>query len=164
MIEKLAEDMSMTTRIRNNAKICYHQINKKHKKKTKKDELLAAVCIAIACRQSSVSRSFKELAQRCSNVTRKELGRAFKTYTRLLTNVNTHFKMEEMVPRYASRLGMDGRDQLFCEYIVKQVSSHDIVPASCSNWNDHDARSNHFSLLLCHRDGILFRAWQEQSV
>ena len=128
MIDNMCSDMSMTTRISDCAKRCYYQINKRHKKKTKKDELLAAVCIAIACRQTSVSRSFKELAQRCNNVTRKELGRAFKTYTRLLKGVNTHFKIEEMVPRYTSKMGMAGKEQLFCEYVVKQVSVLDIVP------------------------------------
>jgi len=128
IIDDMAHKMQLTTRVTEAAKCCFHKIIRKDHKKTKKDELLAVVCVAIACRQVRVTRSFKELAGFCTNVTRKELGRAFKTYTRLLKTVNTHYDLTEMVPRFTAALGFSGKDMLLCEHVVRIISSNDIVP------------------------------------
>ena len=127
-IDELAVRMGLHTRLVDVAKLITIEIHANYHKKTKKDELLAVVCVALACRRLSLPRSFQDLAGHCSNVTRKELGRAFKTFSRAIGTKTGHFHIEKMVPKFATSLGFRGADVLLCEHIAKTVHRHGLVP------------------------------------
>ena len=128
LIEELVQRIGLNERTSLTAKGFYRQILKHHPKKTKKDELLSIVCIAIACRTAGFTRSFRELSFYCTNVTRKELGRAFKTYSRVLQGFHSSFTIVEMVPRVASLLGFDFPDERLCIAVVNRCIRFDAIP------------------------------------
>jgi transcription initiation factor TFIIIB Brf1 subunit/transcription initiation factor TFIIB len=144
-IDALVDRMQLCDRIRVSSQGAYRELAATKPKKTKKDELLAAVCIAVACRHINVSHSFKELASCCQNVTRKELGRGFKNYVRVMRSAHKassssrrrpaaaaaayHGKSaNEMMPRYASLLGMVWKQEKLCRHIIERAERDDLIP------------------------------------
>ena len=128
VIDELSERIHLSERMREAAVRVFQTIQASKPRKTKKDELLAIVCIAIAGRRNGCPRSFKELSGHCNNVSIKEMGRGFKTYARMLSRKRDDATPHDMVPRFASMLDIQRSDVTLCMQLVRVAYRQDYVP------------------------------------
>lgn len=82
-------------------------------KKVKKDELIAAIMLAMGARHHGLPYTFKELAESCKKCTKKEICRGLKIYSRdfmgdkTIQYSATHMDYRRTLPRFSSWLGFD---------------------------------------------------------
>jgi len=75
-LENIVEHMGICKRIADRSSVLmYKSLQNKKMKRIKKDELLAAVCIILASREARIQFTFREVADACENVTKKEICR-----------------------------------------------------------------------------------------
>ena len=118
VVEALAERLGLNTRLVEETQRVVLAVRRVHNRKVKKDELMAAACIAIACRTLRFPRTFKDVAQACGSVTTKELGRTFKVLSRALGGNHAHEQLRAMVPRFAATAGFKGGDVMLSEHVA----------------------------------------------
>lgn len=106
-------------------------------KRIKKDELLCSVAIVFAAREARIQYTFREVAEACENVTRKEICRVYKTYERVLVKQASiasiasiatkldvdNVKFSPMIPRFGSMLGLDFLEQKKVRNLFTAINS-----------------------------------------
>ena len=115
-LERIVEKVGCCERIASRSKrIMFKVLNTSSLKRIKKDELLCSVALIFAAREARIQYTFREIADACENVERKEICRVYKKYERALAKVGTNTKKMDveivkftpMIPRFASSLGLD---------------------------------------------------------
>ncbi len=76
-IQALTDSINAGTQVANTAKHIFKMVEDNKAMKGKSPEAIVAGCIFIACRQTNVPRTFREIYS-LTNVTKKEIGRVFK--------------------------------------------------------------------------------------
>lgn len=128
VVQALAERMTLSLRIVEETNRVVLHVRRAYRRKVKKDELMAASCIIIACRRLGFPRSFADVACACDCVSTKELGRTFKTLSRAIGGNNAHEELRLMVPRFAALAGFVGGDVLLSEHIAAAAMQYGVVP------------------------------------
>ena len=108
--------------------IMYDMLNTKSLKRIKKDELLCSVSIMFAAREARIHYTFREVAEACQNVERKEICRVFKKYERVLSKLSKMLNIDQvkfspMIPRIGSLLGLDFLEQKKIRKLFGQINS-----------------------------------------
>ena len=121
-IENFADIMGLPKTIADIAKDLYRRCVEEHLAKGKNPEVVKAVCLFIACRQSGVSRTFKDLSSVC-RVELSILGKVFKQLQKSLNIQTTRVAgvaSEDHIPRYVSQLQLSSRvEKLASEIATK---------------------------------------------
>jgi len=100
------------------------------KKRIKKDELLAAVCILIASREAHIQFSYNDIASSCENVSGTEIGRKFKLYERELCKGTERFldldriRFIGMLDRFTSGLDVDFFARKKMRRLYRKINEH----------------------------------------
>lgn len=128
VVEDLAERLGLSPRLREETHRVVLAVRRAHKRKVKKDELMAAACICIACRRLQFPKSFRDVAVACAAVTTTELGRTFKVLSRAIGGNNSNTRLRAMVPRFATMIGFRGRDVMLCEAVACAAHREGVVP------------------------------------
>ena len=85
-MDNIIHSMHICKRIADRASVLmYKSLENTKMKRIKKDELLAAVCIVLAAREARIQFTFREIAQNCENVTKKEICRQVLVF--MLNNI-----------------------------------------------------------------------------
>ncbi|KAK4936677.1 transcription initiation factor IIB [Elasticomyces elasticus] len=142
-IESWAEADNFNSTVKAQAKGYYKKAYDAQAFRGKSINALLAACLFIACRQCKVGRSFNEVMN-LTKVPKKEVGRAYKTLERFLTQssqdqiaalqanngtvnveslefkATTSSRPDELIPRFCSMLGLPYR----VEYIAVKLALH----------------------------------------
>ena len=110
--------------------IMFMVLNMNTLKRIKKDELLCSVALVFAARECQIQYTFREIANACNNVERKEVCRVFKRYERVLSKtcidmrrIDTEkVKFTPMIPRLGSYLGLDFLDQKKVRILFSKIN------------------------------------------
>jgi len=121
-LENISFQIGLVARITERASVLmFKSLENKQMKRIKKDELLAAVCVVLASREARIQFTFREIAEACENVTKKEICRVYKQHERVLNKQKQkrgrlkidldQIRFEGMINRFTSILGIEWLDQ-----------------------------------------------------
>jgi len=109
--------------------IMYRVLRDEKVKRIKKDELLCSVSLMFAAREAHIQYTFREVAESCVNVTKKEICRVYKRYERILSKVAQRRTIEvdvvrftPMIPRFATSLGLGFLEQKKIRSLFAQIN------------------------------------------
>ena len=114
LVDELSYRLQSSERLRSDAKRVLRRLLDEHGvKRVKKDELLCAVSLCFASRALNAPYSFKEIAEKCAQVTKKEICRTFKLYERRLgkSRAVASLRTKHYLPRLGGHLGLSFREQ-----------------------------------------------------
>lgn len=113
-LEDIVHRLGCTKRIHDRAvSLMYNILKNEELKRIKKDELLCAVNIIMAAREARIQYTFREIADACENVSKKEICRVYKIYERKLSKSKKKkidlekVKFNQMISRFSSVLGLE---------------------------------------------------------
>ncbi|KAI8800442.1 cyclin-like protein [Cladochytrium replicatum] len=104
-IQALGERIGLPKVVIDSAKQLYKKSEDEKTLKGRTQEAIMASCIYLACREHSVTRSFKEICA-LTKVSKKEIGRVYKLMQPLLGNPTQQISMESYISRFASQLDL----------------------------------------------------------
>ncbi|POW04306.1 hypothetical protein PSTT_10490 [Puccinia striiformis] len=91
-IQDMCDTISLPRTVTDIAKQLYRRADEEKLLRGKQVDAIIAACIFIACRQSKVGRSFKEIVA-LTRVPKKQIGQCFKALQRLISGFRTTFKV-----------------------------------------------------------------------
>jgi len=135
-IQSLTDSITAGTQVANTAKYIFKQVEDHKAMKGKSQEAIIAGCIFIACRQTDVPRTFREIYS-LTKVSKKEIGRVFKQLEAFLQKMggedavvkaNQHQQYtakgstgpDELCARYCSNLNF--RNPVAIEHIARSLA------------------------------------------
>lgn len=98
----MGEAISLSRVVVDSAKQLFKKVDENKLLKGKSVEASSAACIYIACREHSVSRTFKEVCA-LTNVSKKEIGRCFKLLQPHFEN-KPQISFDSYISRFSSSL------------------------------------------------------------
>ncbi|KAK9453116.1 cyclin-like protein [Dipodascopsis uninucleata] len=140
-ISQMCERYSLPKMVQDAAKEIYKIVEDNRKLKGKSQESIEAAAIFIACRQSGVARSFKEICL-LTKVPKKEIGRISKVMESILLANGSSLSSahaneqgyqavatnaEDLMNRFCSHLGLSTRVTSGAQYIARRATSEGIL-------------------------------------
>ncbi|KAK9450026.1 cyclin-like protein [Limtongia smithiae] len=141
-ISQMCEQYSLPRVVQDTAKDIYKKVEDHRKLKGKSQESIEAASILIACRQSGVARTFKEICQ-LTRVPKKEIGRIFKIINDILQEGNFSSNLagglqdqeyqavgtfaEDLMNRFCSHLGLSSQVAAGAKYISRCAANEGIL-------------------------------------
>jgi len=143
-IATLCDSQSISKPTAETAKLLFRVTDDAKLFKGKSQDAIIAGCIFIACRQHGQQRSFREIFK-MTNVSKKEVGRTFKTLEAFLQKNNKlptggkpvldtsgfatgqTTNAASLMPRACEKLGLDVQLQLIAEACAHQVTEHGVA-------------------------------------
>jgi len=130
-LDNISNKMSLVKRISDRASILmFESLENKEMKRIKKDELLASVCVVLAAREARIQFTFREIAEACENVTKKEICRQvlcvtqYRYASNMLFNSHRVYKQHERVlNKRANKKNRLDIDQIRFEGMINRFTS-----------------------------------------
>lgn len=128
LIERIADRLQTSERVAGTATAYCRALFQSEVKKVKKDELIAAIMVAMSARHHRLPYTFKELSDGCNRCSRKEICRGVKVYARKFTSVvaydRTHMNYSAVLPRMCSALGFEWEQQKAATRVLNRMLKH----------------------------------------
>ncbi|TPX78330.1 hypothetical protein CcCBS67573_g00390 [Chytriomyces confervae] len=134
-ISSMAERIGLTKQVTDSAIQLFRLSQTNKQLKSKPAEWSMAACIYLACRQNSVSRTFKEICG-LTNVPKKEIGKLYKILADQFNKDNkqagneiqrAQVSPESFIGRFAGELELDNNVRAACIQVGKRVFDKDIL-------------------------------------
>ncbi|KAI8612154.1 cyclin-like protein [Chytriomyces sp. MP71] len=127
-ISSMSERIGLSKQVVDSAIQLFRMSQSNKQIKAKPDEWVIAACICLACRQNSVSRTFKEICG-LTNVPKKEIGKVFKLDNKDAGNETQRAQIspESLIGRFAGDLELEGPVKAACIQVGKRVFERDIL-------------------------------------
>ncbi|KAK9235517.1 cyclin-like protein [Lipomyces kononenkoae] len=140
-ISQMCERYSLPRVVQDTAKDIYKKVKDNRKLKGKSQESIEAAAIFIACRQSGVGRTFKEICL-LTSVPKKEIGKVFKIIDGILLELGAPTNLagpgdreyqamstnaEDLLNRFCSHLGLSSQVASGAQYIARRAAKEGIL-------------------------------------
>ena len=135
LIEIICENLHLLNNIRIKCEFIFNQVSKLScmKKRCKKESLLAAVTVYMACYNSIHPRSLKEVASASGGVSAPEIWKTFKLYSKDLRVPKKNISALTAVGRYSCLLGFKFKQEKFARDIYTYIQKHGCIPGHNPN-------------------------------
>ncbi|KAJ0099753.1 hypothetical protein Patl1_21720 [Pistacia atlantica] len=126
IIASMADSLGLVATIKNRADEIYVKVEEHKLCRGKKLNAILAACLFIACRESKLSRTLKELSTVADGVKVKEINKAIEVIKKQLEVHMGSVATVELVRRFCSNLGMKNQGVVAVQEAVTNAEEFDI--------------------------------------
>jgi transcription initiation factor TFIIB len=126
-INRMGFSLGLPNHVIERAAVLYRQAAEKRLIKGRSVDGMAAAVLYAACRESGLSRSFKEIAAVSKALSRREISKAYVSLTRELQKKFAPADPAEFVPRLASEIGLSEGAQAKAIEIIRKCEERGIA-------------------------------------
>ncbi|XP_952518.1 transcription initiation factor tfiib, putative [Theileria annulata] len=122
LLRTIADSLNMRDQVVERSKEILKELNQMGHLRSRSNSLNTLAVLYLACRESSVSRSLRELVIYDRSLTVKELGRAINRLKKVLPNRGNAptEDVSQLMPRFCSRLNLSNEFMTTCEAIAQK--------------------------------------------
>ena len=125
-MDRMASALGLPTNIRETAAMLYRKAMKKGLIRGRSIEGITTAILYIACRLHGVPRTLDEMAE-VSRVSQKEISRSYRFLSRELDLKLQPTSPIDFVPRFCSKLGLDGEVEAKAIEIIKEAQEKELT-------------------------------------
>ncbi len=146
ILDRMSSNLSLPRNIRENAAILYRKAATERITRGRSMESIVAAALYLACRKHNLPRTLKEISV-ATNVSKKEIGRAYRHLMRKLDVSMCPATPEEYISRFSSKLDLSGETQLYAKELIQEVRDREIL--SGKGPNGIAAATIYMAAILC---------------